>query len=52
VRAAPNPYTLATWFTSPSQDLHGSTPAQWLADDRGDEPLRTAARRLIGRLSH
>ncbi len=50
--AAADPYTVASWFTSPQRLLQGQTPAAWLRTGHDPEPVVEAARRMAERLGH
>lgn len=45
-----NPYTVAAWMRTSSEDLHGLTPEEWLREKHDPEPVYDAARRMVGRL--
>lgn len=46
-----DPYAIAAWAATPSEDLGGLSPADWLAKGGRQEPLFQAARRTAGRLA-
>jgi hypothetical protein len=43
--------TVASWFTSPQDELQGETPAAWMHARRAPGTLFEAARRAAGRLA-
>jgi hypothetical protein len=48
--AAADPYTIASWFSSPQRLLRGRTPAAWLRAGHDPELIIEAARRMAERL--
>lgn len=47
-----SPWTVASWFVTPQDELEGQTPALWLSAGRPTEPVKLAARRTAAGRAH
>jgi hypothetical protein len=45
------PFTIASWFTTPQEELRGETPAAWMRARRAPATLYESARRAAARLA-
>jgi len=51
-KAAVDPYTIASWLTTPQTLLENETPARWLRSGRDPKLVVEAARRKAGQVGH
>jgi hypothetical protein len=49
--AAETTHTIASWFTTPQEELQGKTPAAWMRARREPDTLYESARRTAAKLS-